>query len=600
MNTNKKLMVLLLIAAALPGRVQADETENTEMEHVLVVTPSRRIEALDDALASVSVLTRADIEQSLAQDLSDLLRTVPGLDVVRSGGPGSQVSIFMRGGNSNHVLVLIDGVRASSSNTGAYVWEQLPLNQVERVEIVRGPRGSIYGSDSIGGVIHVITRSSPKPYARITGGSYGTAAFDGGLGYEGENTRISVNAGYRDVDGFSAQNENGFSYHPDDDGFRTANLGIKGSTEMGENRWTYSLLALDSETEFDQGVSDTRQAIASLGFHGSVTPDWDYQLLAGWASEELTSDFEFFETGFESDRLQFSWQNQWSAGAGNTFGFGLDWYGENGKSLYSWDEDRSNAGLFATWDNHSGRLHTQLAGRWDDNSEFGSEFTGQAAFGLGIGDSWELTAGYGTAFRGPNLNEQYSPGWGGLFAGNPDLDPESSASAEVGLRWDDPAGGVLAVAAYRTEVDDLISFSGEAFQAVNIDEARMKGVEIQYRYTGTAWDFGAGITLQDTEDLATGEPLLRRPDEKATAAVDRRFGNGSWLGLEWVYTGDREDFGGIPLESYHLFNLRGGWTFHPAWQLELRGENLADEDYEPAFGFNAPGRSWFISLAWMP
>ena len=600
MKTTTTFVALLSMAVVIPGRVAAEDIETYQLEPNLVVTPSRRVESLSDTLAAVSVLTREDIERSAAEDLSDLLRSLPGVDVVRSGGPGSQVSIFLRGSNSNHVLVLIDGVRASSSNTGAYVWEQLPLNQVERVEVVRGPRGSIYGSDSIGGVIHVITRSDTTPYARVTGGSYGTAEFEGGLGYEGENTRLSVNAGYRDVDGFSAQNPNGFSYDPDDDGFKSANLGVKGSTQTGDYRWTYSLLALDSETEFDQGVSETSQAIAALGFHGSISPAWEYQLLAGYAGEELTSDFGFFETGFDSDRLQLSWQNQYAAGANSNFSFGADWFDENGKSLYSWDESRSNTGLFAAWDFFANRFHSQVSGRWDDNSEFGSEFTGQAALGYEIGDHWQLMGSYGSAFRGPNLNEQYSPGFGGLFAGNPDLDPESSTSAELGLRWSHPGAGTLSAALYRTEVEDLIAFNGEEFQAINIDEARLKGIELDYSWSRANWLIGANATFQQAEDSLTGEPLLRRPEEKASLALDRTFDNGSWLGLEWLYVGDRQDFGGIELSSYQLFNLRAGWQFLPAWRAELRGDNLADETYEPAYGFNAAGRSWFISLAWMP
>ncbi len=235
-------------------------------------------EPLGDALASISVITRKDIQLSVAQDLLGLLRLQPGVDIVRSGGLGAQTSVFLRGGNSNHVLVLIDGVRVSSSNTGAYTWEQLPVNQIERIEIVRGPRGSIYGSDSIGGVIQVFTRSSPDPYARLTGGSFGTVEFEGGLGYEGDRIRLSVNAGYRDADGFSAQNPDGFSHHPDDDGFEGINLGIKGSADTDFGSWHFNLLALDNESEFDQGVSDARQFVTSLEFQSSFSPRWQYQV----------------------------------------------------------------------------------------------------------------------------------------------------------------------------------------------------------------------------------------------------------------------------------------------------------------------------------
>lgn len=600
MKTQNRLHMLLSAALLAPGFLQAEETDSYELKPNLVVTPSRMVESLSDTLASVSVITRDDIEISSAQDLFELLRLQPGIDIVRSGGPGAQTSIFLRGSNSNHVLVLIDGVRVSSANTGAYVWEQLPLNQVERVEIVRGPRGSLYGSDSIGGVIHVITRSSPDPYARATGGSYGTAEFEGGLGYDGEKTRISVNAAYRNVDGFSAQNPDGFSYHPDDDGYRNANLGLKGSTQADYGRWQYSVLALDAEAEFDQGTSDSRQVIASLGFHGNFSADWDYQFMGGYIRDELFSDFEFFTTNFKSRRYEVSWQNQLTTGPNGNLSFGLDYYRENGKSEYSWDENRSNAGVFASYDHYFDRLHVQLGGRFDDNSRFGNEFTGQVALGYDIGTAWQIMGSYGSAFRGPNLNEQYSPGFGGLFSGNPDLDPESSTSGEIGLRWHNDSAGTFSAALYRTDVSDLIAFNGDMYQAVNIDEARLEGLELQYGLSKGAWQLNANVSFQSTEDRDTGETLLRRPDEKGSITLDYNFANGSWLGLEWFYSGERQDFGGITLDSYNLLNLRAGWAFTPAWRLELRGDNLADELYEPAYGFNSAGRSWFISLAWLP
>ena len=596
----KLLSFALLAAAGIPSSVQADESGTYELKPNLVVTPSRMTEPLGDALASVSVITREDIELAVVQDLFELLRLQPGVDIVRTGGPGGQTSVFLRGSNSNHVLVLIDGVRVSSSNTGAYSWEQLPVNQLERIEIVRGPRGSIYGSDSIGGVIQVFTRSSPDPYTRLTGGSYGTVEFDGGLGYEGERTRLSVNAGYRNVDGFSAQNPDGFSYHPDDDGFKGFNLGIKASADADYGSWHFNLLALDNESEFDQGVSDANQLVTSLEFRASFSPDWQYQLLGGYVNDELESDFEFFTTDFQSNRFNFSWQNQLATGELGDLSFGLDYYHEKGKSQYSWDESRYNTGLFASYDQYFSSLHLQIGGRIDDNSRFGTEFTGQVAAGYVFGDSWQLTGSYGSAFRGPNLSEQFSPGFGGLFAGNPDLEPESSTSGEIALRWRHDTAGSFSAAVYRTRVEDLIAFNGINFQAINIAQARLEGLELDYSVAWDAWLLNANTTFQNTEDQSTGESLLRRPDEKGSITLDYKFSNGSWLGLEWFVSGKRNDFGGIVLDGYSLLNLRAGWLITPSWRLEFRGDNLLDEDYEPAFGFNSPGRSYYVSLAWMP
>ncbi len=599
MKPQKLLSALLLTTALISSSAQAEENDTYQLKPDLVVTPSRMTEPLGEALASVSVITRKDIELSVAEDLLELLRLQAGVDVVRSAGPGAQTSVFLRGSNSNHVLVLIDGVRISSANTGAYSWEQLPINQVERIEIVRGPRGSMYGSDSIGGVIQVFTRSNSDPYVRLTGGSYGTSEFEGGFGYKGDRTRISVNAGYRYVNGFSAQKPDGFSYHPDDDGFKGINLGIKGSADADYGSWHFNLLVLDNESEFDQGVSDAHQIVTSLEFRGSFSPSWQYQVLGGYVDDELASDFEFFTTDFQSNRYIFSWQNQLDTGELGNLSFGLDYYHEKGKSQFSWDESRNNAGLFASYGQYFSSLHLQIGGRLDDNSRFGAEFTGQLAAGYDFSDSWQLTGSYGSAFRGPNLSEQFSPGFGGFFAGNPNLEPESSTSGELALRWRHDTAGTFSAAMYHTDVENLIAFAGTNFQAINIAAARLEGLELDYSVAWYGWLLNANATFQNTQDQSTGESLLRRPDEKGSITLNHKFTNGSWLGLEWFVSGKRSDFGGIKLDGYSLFNLKAGWLFTPAWRLEFRGDNLLDQDYEPAFGFNSPGRSYFVSLAWM-
>jgi len=590
----------ILLAVSLPGLLLANDNDVLELEPIQVVTPSRTAEPFGQAIASVSVIGREDIELSAAEDLFELLRLQPGVDIVRSGGPGAQTSVFLRGSNSNHVLVLIDGIRVSSANTGAYAWEQLPLNQVERVEIVRGPRGSLYGSDAIGGVIQIFTRSNPDPHARFTAGSYGTVEFAGGWGYRGERSRLSINAGYRDVEGFSAQNQNGFSYHPDKDGLEATSLGIKGSTDAEHGSWRYSLLATDNRAEFDQGHSEADQVILALEFLAAFSANWDYQVLGGYVRDDLFTDFEFFTTDFRSERYQLTWQNQLHLADSGQLNFGLDAYQESGWSADSWDQDRHNLGLFASYDRGWDRLRLQFGGRFDDNSRFGSELTGQLALAWDIGDAWQFTGSYGSAFREPNLSEQFSPGFGGLFPGNPDLDPESSTSTEVGLRWRHEVFGEIQASAYHTEVNDLIAFNGEFFQAINIDRARLEGIELGYSLVHGNWLFKANATLQDTEDRTTGQDLLRRPREKGSVALDRHFVNGSWIGLEWFYSGERDDFGGFVLDSYNLLNLKAGWAFSPAWRLELRGDNLTDEEYEPAYGFNAAGRAFYVSLAWLP
>jgi len=430
-------------------------------------------------------------------------------------------------------------------------------------------------------------------------GSFSTVEIETGTGFELGTARISFSAAYRDSGGFSAQNEGGFSYHPDNDGFESKNLGISAYGDIQNGSWQFRILALDNKVEFDQGVSEAGQLFASLGLDGELRDGWAYKLHAGIADEQLDTDFGFFTTGFKSSRVDAGWENRLQFNRG-ILAFGLDYYDESGEAAGSYDENRHNSALFVMWDQTAGAARVQISTRLDDNSVFGSELTYQAALRFTAGQRGEILGLLGTAFRAPTLGEQYSPGFGGLFAGNPALEPESSTSFELIYRLGLGATGRLSLSVYQTDVDQLIAFSGAAFQAVNINEAELRGVEIEYSIESGDWRLRSNATLQNTEDRSTGQSLLRRPDQKASLVVNRAFSRGSWLGAEWFVSGDRLDFGGRVLPGYALLNLAGGYRLSPALSVELRVDNLFDRDYEPAAGFNSAERSAFLSLNWTP
>jgi vitamin B12 transporter len=588
-----------LCLTTFPGFNIALADDAVELDPIRVVTASKTDEDPDRAMASVSVISASDIQHSAAQDILELLRMQAGVDIVRTGGAGGQTSVFMRGGNSNHTLVLIDGMRVASAHSGAYAWEHLPLNQIERIEIVRGPRATLFGSDAIGGVIQIFTRQVENSHVKITSGSFSTNEFEAGTGFNLGPASISINAAYRDSDGFSSQNMNGFSYHPDEDGFESRNLGINARGETSNGSWQLHIMGLENEVEFDEGVSDSEQLYLSLGLEGEFGNNWSYNFQAGFLDDELNSDFIFFTSGFESSRTEFSWDNRLLLDRG-ALTFGLDHYNESGTSQFSYDQDRHNSAAFAMWEQEWNGKRVQLSTRWDDNSLFGSEWTYQAALGFAVGSKGELLGLLGTAFRAPTMSEQYSPGFGGLFAGNPNLQPESSESVEFIYRLELSERSRIALSAYQTDVDQLIAFTGQDFQAVNVNRAELRGIELEYKRSLDSWQFDANATVQNTEDVSTGTSLLRRPDQKASVAVSRFFDNGSWLAGEWFVSGDRMDFGGIRLPGYNLINLSAGYRFTPAYSLELRLDNLLDQNYEPASGFNSADRSAFVSLNWSP
>jgi len=562
----------------------------------MVVTATRQEQPLADTMASATVITRDDIVESGARDLMSLLRLQAGIDISRTGGPGQQTSLFLRGTNSNHVLVLIDGVRANAVQSGAFGWEQLPLDEVERIEIVRGPGAAFYGSDAIGGVIQIFTRRPDGPFVRARGGSYDTLDVSAGIG-GGERASWHLTAGHEHTGGFSAQDPSGFSYDPDDDGYENTNLSAGFTLPVG-GRGTLHGTALhtDGRVQFDQGVTDTTEQTAGLGWRGAGA-----RVQLGFNGER--QETPVFDSGFRARRWSLDAQLARPLGDGHWL-VGVNLRHEHGESFglssgtVAYGDDRDNAGLFAGISESMGAWRAELTARGDHNSEFGDHATGKLALSRRFGDA-RAWASFGTAFRGPNLNEQFSPGFGGQFAGNPDLDPETSASTELGIEWRPAPGQSLDLNAYHTRIEDLIAFAGENFRAINVNRATIDGLETRYEWLGENWRGGAALTLQDTEDQSTGRSLLRRPDRKLAVTLRRQLGDAADAGVEVVRVGERLDVGG-GLDAYTLVNLSGNWRLSRSWSLDARVENLLDEDYELAAGFNTAGLSAYVGFTWRP
>lgn len=596
---------LFVMTAAVPFRAFAQNAPGQSIteQPAIVVTATRQAQTVDAALADVTVITRADIEASGAPDLSDILRTQAGIDIARSGGAGEQTSVFLRGANSNHVLVLVDGVRIASTGTGGVDFSLLPLDAVERIEIVRGPRAAYWGSDAIGGVIQVFTRRLDGPRAALRYGSYDDASASVGIGDWGERDGYSVQVGARHVRGFSAQNPEGFSYDPDHDGLRNRNLAARGELKLGAQTLSASALFNDSINQFDQGTSHTIEQDLSAALAGDVTTRWYQRFSIGSARDDLATP-DFFSL-FRSRRQSATWLNIFSLSPNQSLTTGIEHVHERGENLDTFAHtdiyavSRDNNALFAGWSGHLQRFDWELAARRDRNSVFGGATTGSGAVGWRVAPALRFTASLGQGFRAPSLNEQYSPGYGGLFAGNPDLRPERSHSAELGAEWTPRQALSLKLAAYRTRVDDLIDFTGPLFRAENTARARIDGVELETHWQHAGWTFAGNATRQDARDAATGRRLLRRASRKGDALLTRRVGPGVEAGLELYAEGPRPEFGG-PLPGYALVNARLNIVLSRAWQLHLRAENLADRRYSLIRGYNTPGRSAWIELAWQP
>jgi len=570
----------------------------------IVVTPTRVPEQESESLAPVSVITRDTIEASQARDVLDLFRLLPGIDVARTGGAGQQTSIFLRGTNSNHTLVLIDGVRANSAGTGSFTWENLPLSQIERIEIVRGPRSSYYGSDAIGGVIQIFTRRVNGGNFRVEAGSFNTQAAEAGFGLGSDELFITLNVATLSTDGFSAQNENGFLFDPDDDGYDNTSLTLGIDAETGRrSELKVKLFWSESDVEFDQGDSETRNT--TVGVHWTLETDSGNRHRFGLGLESDDIQTPVFGSQFETDRVSFDYFYDRPVFTDGVFSAGLNYVDEeahqfdtfSGADVYN--QKRDFVGIFAALAWRNGIHDVQLSGRYDDYSDFGSEPTADIAWGLSLGARSQLIFSAGSAFRAPNFNELFSPGFGGLFAGNPNLQAETSTSFETDFRYRISKKQRFNANLFFTRIDNLIAFQGVDFQAINIDEAEIDGLELSYALSLDRWNIGASATLQSAKDASTGMKLLRRAHEKASFTADWLFGNRSNIGGELFFSGEREDFGGT-LDSYVLVNLRARFPLTRTWMLEARLENLFDEAYELAAGFNTPERSGYLGLRWTP
>jgi vitamin B12 transporter len=607
----KKSLLSFSIFSALAGA--AAQAQEAALQPTVEVTASRVAETVDASLADVSIITRADIDAAHAPDVLELLRLQAGVDVVRTGGAGEQTNVFLRGTNSNHVLVLIDGARVASSNTGAFAFENLPLDAVERIEIVRGPRASYWGSDAIGGVIQIFTRKLDAAHLAASFGSYRSADGSAGIGGWNDAGGFSVQVGARHVRGFSATNPgicNGPNdpyciYNPDNDGMQDHNAVVQGAYKLGAQTVSASIFRNEGGNDFDQGHSRTLDQAAGVDLEGAVTSNWQQHLSVGTSREDI--DTPAFASAYRSTREQASWTNDFTVAPNQHLIAGLDYVHDRGISIDTsgfgapYDVSRDSSGAFAGWRAQQGALDGEISGRYDHNSQFGSAFSGSGALGWKLADDLRLTASYGTAFRAPNLGELYSPGYGGYYAGNPLLDPERSRTAEIGLDWRVDNANHLGARAFATRVHDLVDFSGgDTDQAININRATIDGLEVIHAWRGGDWSIDTNATLQNPRNADTDAQLLRRPKRKLDSVVERAFSERFRAGVEFVASGKRDDVNAVTLPGYALLNLRATWLLGRDWRVGARLENAFDRSYELAHGYNTPGRSGYLELAWQP
>ncbi len=619
------MRVPALLAASLlpvlPSLVQAQTVPELEP---IIITAARTEQPVDKTSAAVTVITRQDIARSQARSVQDLLSGTPGLGLANNGGAGKVTSLYLRGTNADHVLVMIDGVKIGSATLGTVAFQDLPVDLIERIEIVRGPRAALYGSEAIGGVIQIFTRKggAQRTTFSATGGSFGTMKSSGTVsGSIGPDVWYNFGLSGSTTKGFNAckgrpWTEGGggcFTYEPDKDGYKN----LSGTARVG---WRFApwgeieanALHTRGRSEYDgTDVNMSRVEQQVLGTTLTLTPvDYLKTTFRVAESKDFSKNYlnGVFQTRFDTRREMATWQSDLTAAPGLHLIAGADWLTDYVDSTTAYTvASRANTGVFAQLLGEHGDHNVQLALRHDENEQFGGHITGNIGWGYQITDNLKLTASYGTAFKAPTFNQLYWPAdywsWGGGSGGNPDLRPEHSKTAEVGLAGD-VAGVRWGVNAFETRATDLIAWGVDAsgfWSPVNVDTARIRGIELTASTQIASWDVRGNLTLLDpvnqSEGANGGKVLARRARQAWALHADRNFGDWSF-GASLRGEGKRYDdlANTVELDPYTVVDLRAEYKINDDWRAQLKLENVFDTDYETAHLYNQPGRSVFVTL----
>lgn len=597
--------------AVQAGSVLAQSTSGVP-ENAVLVTATRTARTADQTLASVTVITRVDIERSQANDVPELLRGLPGVMMTSTGGYGKGASLFLRGTNPGHVLVLVDGIKVGSATSGAPTWEFLPLAEIERIEIVRGPRSSLYGSEAIGGVVQIFTRrgSGPtSPDAKVTVGSLHTHDVGAGVSGGPGNAWFNVHAGHFRTRGINATLPRSSAFEPDSDGMDS----LYGSFRVGYRLPRETEIELHGwqargDTEFDSpgflNETNFRQSSGGVRAQSRVTSIWNMSLHAGESKDNtynFRADGTVTPSRFNTKRRTLSWQNDLALGDHQLLTVGHD----NQEDFVTSTENlaktsRDNEAWFTLYQGELGLHSFQASLRRDDNEQFGRHGTGSVAYGYALTPQYRWFTSYGTGFRAPNFVDLY---WPDPFfsTGNPNLQPEESKSFEAGVGGKPSAATQWAASLFRTRIENLIVLTGSNFLPTNLNRATINGLELTGSTHVEAWELGANLTLLDPRDDATGRYLQRRSRYATRLDLDRRIAK-TQVGATLLTQGARYDdvANQVRLGGYTLLNLRVEQTFSRSWRAGVRLENVTDKEYQTVAGFNNFGRALFATLYYQP
>jgi vitamin B12 transporter len=596
------------LLASAGARAASDAT-------TVVVTATRTIQSIDDALSSVTIITRADIQARQATSVQELLTGEAGIQISNNGGLGKATAVFVRGTDADQVLVLVDGIKLTSATLGTTALEYLPIEEIERIEIVRGPRSSLYGSEAVGGVVQIFTRrgqGEPQLTASAGGGSHNTentsAGFSGstsGLSYSASSSYLGSD-GYASCRGTPVPPGGGcFTFDFAPDGFHnasqsarlgydfsdTANVEVTALRAQGGTRFAGTFVNHENFVEQTAGVTGRWSPLPSLLL----------TIRAGQSRDQATDDLNFVpQSRFDTLHSQGTLQADWQPALRHLLTLGIDAQRDSVASLVTYAvTSRRDVGGFLEYQGGFAAERFSISARHDDNQQFGAQTTGGAAWSHRFAGGLRLTASFGTAFRAPTFNELYYP-----FFGNPALRPEHSRSAELGI--DGSRGEAQwSLHTFETRVNDLIAFDS-SFLPANLETAVIRGAEGQLTARRASWTASLIVTWLDprnrTPGSAEGGNLLPRRarlssrlelgHQWASARLSARLNT---VGARFEDLANTQRLGG-----YLTLDLLGSWAPAQLWSVEAKVANVSGRHYETAEFYPQDGRTEWITLRYHP
>ncbi len=583
----KTLLALTIASTFTSGLAFANTVEkNIDETETIVVTANRTPQNKADLLSSIKVITRVDIELSAANSVAELLNEVNGLQISQSGGAGQATSLFSRGTNSGHTLVVINGQRISSATLGQVPFADLATEQIERIEIIKGPRAALWGSDAIGGVIQIFTRQLAA----------GEIAVDLGLGNEQQQATISGAIGHGNGSTtFTASTKSSDGYDiydlaedDDDDGYSRENISVVGQQQLSQ-AWQVNWLAKynQGESEYDNAHGGANEkSFDTLQWQLSASQnagDWYQQLLIGQQKNNSTSFGNGDGSFFETERLQGSWLASYQLTKQLSSNFGIDLINEKVDAKTHYDEDdRDIHSVFTRLAYDNNTIIIDGAVRYDDIENIDSEVTYNLSAGLRFAQDSLISLNIGSGFKAPSFNDLYYPNNGGSY-GNPNLEAETSDSIEL-LVTTSFAGIDTELSIYNTQIDNLIEWLSDEnfnYHPVNINKAEINGIELTLATQLLGLNHQLQLNYLDAKDETTDKPLIRRAKQSASYQISQTWEKLSLL-ASVNYKGEREDRewpGTTTLPSHTLVNASALYQVAEAWTLGLKINNLFDRDY---------------------